>query len=199
MIHAAFTLPLVAEWDLYDLHSKPAEGDRPSVIEVLSQIQARARVLRFNISTQFNPLIMVIQPKYELEELSVQMTDIHMLKKFLASLTEVTVGHSLTKATNTSFDTHTIRTLAIATTHLSHGSEWVTCPNLKVLELTLPSIKSNQMDEVRQWCVQMMEGRRQAGFPLDRCCIWGSRIDQIDGNDPALVLSTSNEGVIMDE
>ena len=191
VIHAAFALPPAAEWDLHDLRSYPAEGGTLSVIDALSQIQAR--VLRFSISTQFKHLITVVQPKYELEELSVEvdMPDIRVVKNFLISLTEVTVGDSLTNATKPSFDTHTIRTVATATTHLSHGSEIMICPNLKVLELKFSSPTSDKRGEVRQWCVQMMEGRRRAGCPLDRCCIWWSRKGR--QYDPSLVLSTSHE------
>ena len=192
-IHAAFALPFAAEWDLWELRSYPAEGDRLSVIDALSQIQAR--VLRFRISTQFKHLIMVIQPKYELEELSVQADKtVRVVNKFLTSLTEVTMGNSLTSTTNTSFDTHTIRALAIATTHLSHGSEGMICPNLKVLELKFESVTSDKVNEVRQWCVQMMEGRRRSGCPLDRCRIsWYTKGDE---NNPSLVL---NEEIITDE
>ena len=197
VIHAAFALPLAAEWDLGNLRSYPAEGGTLSVIDALCQVQAR--VLRFTISTQFEHLITVIQPIYELEELSVEVNPpagFRVVNKLLISLTEVTVGHSLTNTTNTSFDTRTIHTLTIATTRLSHGSERMICPNLKVLELKFSSVTSDQLDEVRQWCVQMMEGRRQAGCPLGRCRIWWFR--EGHGNDPSLVLSTSNEGIILE-
>ena len=161
--------------------------------DALSKVHVR--VLRLSIDRQYQQLIMVIQPKYELEELSIQLPSNRMANKFLIALTEVIVDYSLTKTTNTSFDTRTIPKLPIAT---DHGLERrVICPNLKVLDLWFWDVRDKKRGEVRQWCVQMMEGRGRAGCPLDRCRIWWYMDNS--GKGPSQVLFTSNEGIIMDE
>ena len=199
---AALVSPLIAEWDLREVvlsqeHFHTADGATHPVVSALNKIHAR--VLRFTIDLQYEHLITVIQLRHELEELSIQFnTHVRVVKEFLIALTEIIVDYSPTKTTNTSFDTQPTPTLAIATSYTCHGSERkIICPNLKVLGLKFWSVQSDKRGEIRQWCVQMMEGRRRAGYPLSRCCIWWHRDDH--KNDPSLVLFASNEGIITDE
>ena len=138
---------------------------------------------------------MAIQPRYELEELTVRLRNRRMAREFFISLTEVIVDYSLKKLTNTSFDTQTIPKLEDAIDRAYNQSEGeMMCPNLKVLSLQFGHIQVKVRDTVRRWCVEMMEGRRQAGCPLDRCCIWWDRYGTDWEKEPSLVLFTSNEG-----
>ena len=198
VFQAAFVFPLLVEWNTWDRVQR-CEEIPLSVVDAFSRI--RARVFRFAFSTQYERLLMAIQPKYELETLSIRFNyDISAVKKFLISLTEVIVDYSLTKPTKTSFDTQTIPT-AIATNHAHHKSErMIAYPDLKVLELEVYALTwimgRGGMDEIRQCCVKMMEGRMRAGCPLNRCAILLNTPPQ---GDLSLVLFTSNEGIITDE
>ena len=196
MFQSAFIIPRTDEWNLQRgaLCPHHFRGSTQGMADALSKICAR--VLRLSIATNCQHLIMVIQSRYELEELSIRLsTNFLSTNKFLISLTDVIVDYPLTKTTNTSFDTETIPKLATATNHTCHVSERkIICPNLKVLDLQFWEVEDEERGVVRQRCIQMMEGRRRAGFPLDRCCIWWHRDDR--EKDPSLVLFTSNEGII---
>ena len=193
VFQAAFVFPLLVEWNTCG-GFQCSEETALSVVDAFSRIRARA--FQFTFSNQYEYLLMAIQPKYELETLSMEFDhDTRAVNKFLIGLTEVIVDYSLTKPTNTSFDTQTIPTCAIATNHARHKSKrMIACPNLKVLEL---EVWTTVRGEIRQCCVEMMEGRMRAGCPLDRCAIWWDTPSH--EGDPSLVLVTSNEGIITDE
>ena len=191
IFQAAFVFPLMREWTLQGIFYRDPLADG---VHTLSTVHAQ--VLRLSCFVDTPQLIMVIQLRYELEELSI-MLDGHVAKEFLIALTEVNVEPSLNKTTNTSFDAQTIPKLEIAIDHTSNQSErGIICPNLKVLGLQFWNIRDEVKDEVkdeaRRWCVEMMEGRRRAGCPLDRCCIWWDRYGtDWEKDEPSLVLFNS--------
>ena len=191
---AAFRFPLMHEWTLQGWFYQTSH------VHALSKVHAR--VLRLSCHIDTPQLMMVIRLRYELEELSIELHGQAMTRKSLRALTEVIVDYSLKKPTNTSFDSQTIPKLEDTIDNTCNQSEGkMICPNLKVLGLHCWTTGGKQRDEVRRWCVWMMEDRRQAGFPLDRCCIWWgdnpfirSDYSAIWGKEPSLVLFTSNEG-----
>ena len=188
LFQAAFVFPLMHEWTLQGLFFQD-----PDWVHALSQVHAQ--VLRLFCDIETPQLVMAIQPRYELEELSIHLHSHLMAKEFLITLTEVIVDYSLKKPTNTSFDTQSVPELEDAIDHTCNQSERkMICPNLKVLGLQCWIVGDKPRDEVRQWCVNMMEGRRQASFPLERCCIWWGTCGTDWEKEPSLVLFTSNEG-----
>ena len=204
VFQAALASPLVAEWNLESLELRQedfraARGATHPVVHALNKIHAQ--VLRLTDAMGYRHLIAVIQLIYELEELSIKFrANIHVADKFLIALTEMIVDNSQTiNATKPSFDAQTIRTRTIATNHTCHdeSERKIICPNLRVLDLKFSSTQSKKKGEIRQWCVQMMEGRSRAGYPLDRCRIWWYEWHREDVL--SLVLFTSNEGIIFDE
>jgi len=62
----------------------------------------------------------------------------------------------------------------------------MSCSNMKVLGLHCSEISSSMKYLVREWCVQMMNSRRSAGHPMEKCCIWW---DQAREGAPQLVLA----------
>ena len=192
IFQAAFHFPLMYKWTLEGKHFHHRPGDRLQALSII-----HARILRLCCLADIPRLVMIIQPRYELEELSIHLLSHLMAKEFFIALTEVIVDYSLKNPTNISFDTQTTPKLEDAIDHTGNQSEGKTiCPNLKVLGLQCWIDSGKERDEVKQWCVEMMESRRQAGFPLDRCCIWwgNRRTDWEFEKEPSLVLFTSNEG-----
>ena len=199
IFQAAFVLPLMREWTLQGLFFR-----NPLVDGVHTFSEVHARVLRLSCNTEIPQLVMVIQPRYELEELSICLHSHLMAKEFLIALTEVIVDCSMKKPTKTSnFATQAIPKLEDAIEDTCNQSEGKPiCPNLKILGLQCRIFGDKQRDEVTRRCVEMMEGRRRAGCPLDRCCIWWEEADWWHSYDfetdwkkePSLVLFTSNEG-----
>ena len=191
---AAFHFPLMHEWTLQGWFYQTSH------VHALSKVHAR--VLRLFCDTETPQLLMAIEPRYELEELSIQLYGQPMAREVLIALTEVRMDYSLKRTTHPLFDTQSIPKFEDAINHPCNQSEGkMICPNLKVLGLHCWTTGSKQRDEVRRWCVEMMEGRRWAGFPLDRCCIWWGDdpfirgdYSAIWGKEPSLVLFTSNEG-----
>ena len=191
IFQAAFHFPLMCEWTLVGFHFEPGTrlGDQ---IHALSNIHAQ--IFHLSCFADTPQLVMIIQPRYGLEELSIQISDQAMAKEFFIALTEVIVDYSLKNRTNTSFDTQTTPKLEDAIDHTGNQSEGKKiCPNLKVLRLRCWIDGGKQRDEVKQWCMEMMESRRQAGFPLDRCCIWWGSYGTWE-KEPSLILFTLNEG-----
>ena len=187
---AAFRFPLMREWTLEGLFFQNPLVDW---VHILSKV--RARVLRLPCHCQTPQLVMAIQPRYELEELSIGLRSCLMAKEFIIALTEVIVDYSLEKPTITSIDTQAIPKIEDTIDHTCNQAEGKTiCPNLKVLGLQCWIIGDKQRDKVRRWFVKMMESRRWAGFPLDRCCIWWGDYGTDWEKEPSLVLFTSNEG-----
>ena len=189
IFQAAFHFPLMREWNVYGLFVQD-----PLVDWVHALSNVHAQVLRLPCHGKTTQLVMAIQPRYQLEELTICLRNPCMAKEFFISLTEVIVDYSLEKLTNTS-DTQTIPKLEDTIDRAYNQSEGkMICPNLKVLGLQCWFDSVKRMGEVKQWCMEMMEGRRQAGCPLDRCCIWWDRYGTDWGKKPSLVLFTSNEG-----
>lgn len=48
----------------------------------------------------------------------------------------------------------------------------VSCVNMKVLGLRCSHLAGYTSELVTQWCMQMMNERKLAGHPMDKCCIW---------------------------
>ena len=190
IFQAAFQFPLMHVWDMTSGYLEDHHVDQ---LHALSNLCAQ--VLRLSCYRKTTWLVMAIQPRYELEELSIQFLDHLMVQEFFIAFTEVIVDCSLKRPANTSFDTQTIPKVEDAIDHTCNQSERkMICPNLKVLglEFLFHDVDGNR-DKVKQWCVVMMESRRQAGFPLDRCCIWWGYSAHWE-MEPSLVLFTSNEG-----
>ena len=187
IFQAGFRFPLTCEWTLVG----PVLAQDSPVAWLHALNKVHTRVLRLSINIETPQLVMVIQPIYELEELSIVLYSRAIAKTFLIALTDITVDYSLTNTTNTSFDTQTITKLQDTIDHTFNPPKGTAmCPNLKVLGLGLQFFDIEKEDEnkVRQWCVKMMKCRRQAGFPLDRCCIWWRRYHIDWQTEPSLVL-----------
>ena len=168
IFQAAFLFPLMHEWTLQGLFFQNLPVDW---VHTLSNVHPQVLQLSCNVTVP--QLVMVIQPRFELKELSIELRGQAMAKKFLIALTEVLVDYSLRTPPNTSFDTQTIPKLEDTIDHTCNQTKGkAICPNLKVLGLHCWVIYDKQRDEARQWCVEMMKSRGQAGCPLDRCCIW---------------------------
>jgi len=186
MFRARIVAPLLYEWDMRDStlsedHFK--DSTKRAGIEALAQI--RAQVFRAAIEGYYEGLITIITPKHGLEELSIRFNGPYRAANGLLS---ALMGTTDPLSTETP-DEH------VTTTGDCNGTVTkVICPNLKVLDLQFYHLYNTH--EIRQWCVQMMEGRKQAGSPLGRCCIsWA-----YDWNkDPSLVWITSNDGMIVNE
>jgi len=181
--------PLLYEWDMrfiilnahYFKNSKKHAG-----IGALEQIHARA--LRVSITDYYQGLITIITPRHELEELSIQFDGSYSAANGLLSALMETTDAPLSTETP---DGH------MTTTGICSGTvAKVICSNLEALGLQFYFVPHENREEVRQWCVQMMEGRKQAGNSLGRCWI---RWNYICHKDPLLVLITSNEGMIESE
>ena len=71
----------------------------------------------------------------------------------------------------------------------------VPCPNMKVLWLSFWFVEDERREEASQWCMEMMDKRRLAGYPIVECCIWWSRVDQLQKKAASLVLVLQNEVV----
>jgi len=189
MFQAGIVAPLLYEWDL----SNPIltkeyfkKRKRHAGIEALKQIHVQ--VLRVDTRDYYQGFITIITPRHELEELSIRFWGPYRAANgLLSALMETTDAHLSTETP----DGH------VTTTGICNGTVTkVICSNLKALGLQFSSVPHQNREEVRQWCVQMMEGRKQAGNPLGRCCIWWNYCRD---DDPPLVLITSNEGMIEDE
>ena len=194
IFQAAFLFPLMHKWTL---QSNDFQESSVEVVHALSRVHAR--VLRLSCRIETPQLVMVIRPRYKLEELSVELYDQAMAREFFVALTEVIVHDSLKRTTNTLFNTQGIPKLEDAIDRTFNKPEGkMICPNLKVLGFQFWGIRDEARDEardeVRQWCVEMMEGRRCSGCPLDRCCIWWDDHGIDWEKEPSLVLTTSNEG-----
>jgi len=191
VFRAGIIAPLLYEWDMQDFilskeHFK--DSTKRAGIEALAQI--RVQVFRVAIREYYQDLITTITPRHELEELSIRFFGSYSAANgLLSALMETTDAPLSTEASDG----------YVTTTGICSGTVTkVICPNLKALDLGFGYIsrKNGESEEVRQWCVQMMEGRKQAGSPLGRCCIWWG----YDRNkDPSLVLITSNDGMIKNE
>jgi len=187
MFRAGIVAPLLYEWDMqgFQLSEHRWRSTKRAGIEALAQI--RAQVFRMATWGYYQGLITVITSKHELEELSIKFSGNYAEALRLISAFMETTDPPLSTETP---DEH------VTTRGVCSGTATkVICPNLKALDLQFHYGKSCR-GEVRKWCVQMMEGRKQAGNPLGRCCIWWSH----DRNkDPPLVLITSNDGMIENE
>ena len=172
IFQVAFQFPLMREWDMDGSY---LEDHHVDWVHALSRV--RAQVLRLSCHRKSTQLVMAIQPRYELEELSIRFQDHLMVKEFFIAFTDVIVDCSLQRPANTSFDTQTIPKLEDAIDHstCNQSERKMICPNLKVLGLQC-WISGEERDEVRQRCVEMMESRRQAGFPWTAAIFFGTGI-----------------------
>jgi len=180
MFQAGIVAPLLYEWNM----PAPPLTKKHAGIEALEQIHVQ--VLRVAITDNYQGPITVITPRHELEELSIRFRGWYGVANGLLSALMETADAPLSTETPDGY---------ITTTDICSGTVTkVICSNLKALGLQFDSVPHQNREEVRQWGVQMMEGRKQAGNPLRRCSIrWDYHKDSL------LVLITSNEGMIEDE
>jgi hypothetical protein len=64
------------------------------------------------------------------------------------------------------------------------------CVNMRVLKLLFESLGGYTRGNVSHWCMQMMDSRGLAGYPIDKCCIWWER--NAWSGPPSQVLATQN-------
>jgi len=189
MFQAGIVAPLLRVWDMQNstlTQEYFKEGKKHAGIGALEQI--RVRHLRVAIGDYYQGLITIITPRHELKSLAIRFNGSYSAANGLLSALMETTDTPLSTETP---DGH------VTTTGICSGTVMkVICPNLEGLELLFSSVPYQNREEVRRWCVQMMEGRKKAGNPLGRCWItWGDK----GHRDSWLVLITSNEGVIEDE
>jgi hypothetical protein len=72
----------------------------------------------------------------------------------------------------------------------------VPCPNMKVLHLQFLFGEQGNMGQVSQWCRQMVDERRLAGYPIEKCCIWW---DVDDWEQPASLVLVTRSGEVRTE
>jgi hypothetical protein len=75
---------------------------------------------------------------------------------------------------------------------ISENTKKVPCPNMKVLGLQFHFVEHSQREHVIQWCRQMVDARRLAGSPMERCCIWWY-IDDWEKPPPLVLVTQSGE------
>jgi len=186
MFRAGIVAPLLYEWDMQyvALNQKYfRNGKKNAAVEALEQIHVP--VLRLAIREYYQGLVAIITPRHELEELTIQISGSYRAANGLLCALMETTDATLSTVTH---DGH------VTTTGICSGTETkVICSNLKELGLQFYSVPPQNREEVRQWCIQTMERRKQAGSPLRRCCIW---LGNDRYKDPWLVLTTSNDGMI---
>jgi len=192
MFQAGIVAPLLYEWDMAYLildreyFQGALDSKKEAGIHALEQIHPQ--VLRVAIKEYYEDLIMIITPRHELKGLSIQFCGSYLAANGLLS--------ALMDITNAPLPTETPDGYLTTSGNCSGTVTKVICPYLKELDLRFRGVLHRNRDEVIQWCVQMMEGRKQAGNPLGRCCI---RWDDKDHKDSSLVLITSKEGMIENE
>jgi hypothetical protein len=64
------------------------------------------------------------------------------------------------------------------------------CVNLRVLNLLFESLGGYTRDNVSHWCMQMMNSRGLAGYPIEKCCIWWEK--NAWSGPPSRVLAKQN-------
>ena len=203
MVRAGIVAPRLAEWNLDSpvLSKKDFQAAKNGIkqdgIEALQQIRVRKLVV--SINDYYQGLIMIITPRHELEELFIKFygsgsAAIGLLSALMETIVNTPV---IGETTDIPLQTGTANGHSINTNIQSGTGKKIICPNLKTLNLRfrVVSFPSQEMEQVRKLCTQIMEGRSRAGHPLDRCCIWEGKKEFED--DPSLVLMTSNEGVIV--
>ena len=189
MFRAGVVAPLLYEWDMEHpvLHKEYFRGatnsKKSAGIGALKQIHPQ--ILRVAIGEYYQGLVMIITPKHELKELSIRFCDSYRAAIGLFS--------ALMKTTDAPLSTETPDGHVATPSNFSGTVTKVICPNLKALDLRFRNLPHDNREKVRYRCVQMMEGRKQAGNPLRRCNI---RWDEKCRKDSVLVLITSNEGMI---
>jgi hypothetical protein len=67
---------------------------------------------------------------------------------------------------------------------------------MKALELLFHVVEGSEQ-EVHQCCMQMMEKRRLAGYPIEKCSVWWHDYDW--GKPAPLVLVTENGKIRIEE
>jgi len=70
---------------------------------------------------------------------------------------------------------------------VNESTKRVSCSNMKVLGLQWSQIADYAKKIVTQCCMQMMDKRKLAGHPMDKCCIWWPEARE---GAPSLILIT---------
>jgi len=188
IFQAGIVAPLLYEWDMQylTLQEEFFQGakDSKKSVGLWPLEHVHPQVLRVAIGEYYQGLIMIITPRHELEELSIKFYGSCMAANGVLS--------ALMETTDIPLSTETPNGYATTTGICDERVTRVICPNLKSLGLRFRYVSRPNREKVRQWCVQMMEGRKQTGNPLGRCCIWWAG----EGDKDSLI--TSNEGMIED-
>jgi hypothetical protein len=71
---------------------------------------------------------------------------------------------------------------------VNEDTKRVCCSNMKVLGLRCSVLGYYTREMFTRWCMHMMDKRKLAGHPIDKCCIWLS--DEAREGAPSLVLIT---------
>jgi hypothetical protein len=87
-------------------------------------------------------------------------------------------------------DQKTLTILSVALSPAKWTTKRMPCPNMRVLKLLFESLGGYNRDNVRHWCMQVMDLRRLAGCPIEKCCIWWEK--NTWSGPPSQVLATRN-------
>jgi len=69
---------------------------------------------------------------------------------------------------------------------INRNTEKMPCSYMKDLGLQFWSVTEDDREKFSQWCIQMMNSRRSAGHPIEKCSIWWAWVDWRKA--PSLVL-----------
>ncbi len=125
----------------------------------ISALQSiHAKAFYFQIWGNCQQLLGLLESKEEMEQLELQFGISVHLQDILARLSVV-----------------------------NQNTKRVSCSNMKVLGLQCSRISFYTKDIVAKWCMKMMDKRKLAGYPMEKCCIWwsGSR----EGGPPLVLIA----------
>jgi hypothetical protein len=142
-------------------------------IEALQRM--RAKILKFSIVGGHESLLTLLRDKDEVEQLELVLLTGFSSSFLFPSAQDILDGMSVT--------THTIRKAP--------------CPNMKVLMLRLVDFGDADRGHISESCREMMDKRRLAGYPLEKCYVWLHKKDWKEA--ASLVLVMENEKVRVEE
>jgi hypothetical protein len=110
----------------------------------ISALQSiQAKTFRAGIVQNYGILLDLLEAKNEVEQLDLMLHHFFRSQGFLNRLSVV-----------------------------KESTKHIPCPNMKVLILRFHSHYGDERGQVSQWCRQMMDERREAGCPMEKCHIW---------------------------